>query len=216
MNSKTVIFDMDGVLVESGPFHLEAWQLLGKKYGMEVKEGLFYETFGMRNDELMPRLFPGVFKPEDYNAIHEEKEKYYRECAKGKIEAPIGLIDFIEELKTNQFILAVGSSAPRANIEFILDELKIRKFFDHSVSGHEVNRGKPAPDVFIAAAKKCGVSADQCVVIEDAVAGVEAAKAAHMKCVAITSSTPREKLCGADLVVDSFRELKVSSIIDLL
>jgi len=207
---------MDGVLVDSGPFHLEAWQLLGKKYGMAVEEGLFYETFGMRNDELMPRLFPGIFKPENYNAVHEEKEKYYRDCAQGRIKEPVGLRAFLNELKNNKFILAVGSSAPRANIEFILDELKIRDFFDHSVSGHEVNRGKPAPDVFIAAAKKCGLSADNCVVIEDAVAGVDAAKAAKMKCVAITSSTPREKLGGADLIVDSFRDLKVRSIIDLL
>ncbi|EKD51226.1 MAG: glycoprotease family protein/hydrolase, beta-phosphoglucomutase family [uncultured bacterium] len=216
MQRQCVIFDMDGVLVDSGPWHLKAWQVFANKYGLTFDEAHYFSTFGMRNDEIIPKLFPKQFNPKDFYALNEEKEAFYRDLIRGKIVPPAGLMAFVADLRQQGIRMAVGSSGTRPNVLLVLEALRLTDLISAYVCGDDVKRGKPAPDVFLLAAQKMGVAPQFCVVIEDAVMGIKAAKTAGMQCVAITTTTTREHLHEADMIVDSFTELSAQTVRDLL
>ena len=144
------------------------------------------------------------------------KEQRYRQIVSENLTAPEGLVALLDDLKAQGFRIAVGSSAPKVNIDLVLDRLCIRRSFDAIVYGDMVSRGKPAPDTFLTAAEKLGVPPAQCVVVEDAVPGVQAGKAACMAVVAITTTRTREDLAQADRVIDRFTEVKATDFIRLI
>lgn len=206
---------MDGVLVDTGPFHFRAWRRILQEQGKDLTETEFLESFGMRSVDILRKTL-GQLPPENLRFLALRKEEYYREEVAGHIQPLPGATAIVEALRQEGFRQALASSAPLKNIGLILQSLGIRHCLDAIVSGDEVAAGKPDPEIFLEAAHRLGVLAAGCVVVEDALAGVSAARAAGMRCVAVTNSNAAEKLAQADLVVDSLEELSPQVIEALL
>ena len=212
---KGVIFDLDGVLVDTGWAHKQSWYDLAEKEGFDMSDEFFYSTFGMRNDQIIPKLVKDI-SPEQVNQLSGWKEQRYREIIAEKLTLPAGVGELLNDLKRDGFLLAVGSSAPKANLNLCLERVQIKDYFDACVTGEEVIEGKPAPETFLKAARKLGLSPDCCVVVEDAVQGVAAGKAARMPVVAVTTTRDRAALSAADIIVDSLGEITAQDFASLL
>ena len=211
-----VIFDLDGVLVDSGWAHKQAWRDLGEKEGFSMSDEVFCGTFGMQNCEIIPMLLERDVSGEEMGRMSDWKEQRYRELISERLVPVEGAAALVKDLKGGGFALAVGSSAPRENLELILGRLRVQSYFDALVTCEDVGRSKPAPDTFLKAAEKLGLSPGRCAVVEDAVAGVEAGKAAGMPVVAVTSTRSRAELAKADIVVGSLGELEAGDFVRLL
>jgi beta-phosphoglucomutase len=213
---KGVIFDLDGVLVNTGEFHRRSWYDLAQREGFEMSDELFYSTFGMQNYQIIPMLVGREVTAEELERLSEWKESRYRELISGKLKLLDGVKELIEDLKRAGFLLAIGTSTPLVNLEFMLENVPVDGWFDVYVTGEDVKRGKPEPDTFIMAAEKLSLPRENCVVVEDAVQGVAAGKAAGMAVVAVTTTRERKELAEADLIVDSLAELKAEDFEKLL
>ncbi len=203
-----VLWDVDGVIVDSAPYHLRAWQQAFASSGAHMDQDTFYHTFGQRNDAIIAQVLgPGVPREQE-EAIAAAKEACYREIVDREgIQALPGVLEWIGRLHDRGIPQAIASSAPPANTTAILQALDLTDVFQALVSGEEVQRGKPDPAIFLLAASKLGVEPRRCVVVEDAPAGVQAAKDGGMACLAVTTSHTADELHGADLVVSSLAEL---------
>jgi len=213
---KGVIFDLDGVLIDTGQFHRQSWYDLAGEEDFEMSDELFYSTFGMQNYQIIPLLVRRDLTAEDIERMSEWKERRYRELISGKLTLQEGARGLIDELKSNGFLLAIGTSAPQANLAFMLEHTGVDDCFDAYVTGEEVSNSKPAPDTFLKAAEKLSLTPGRCLVVEDAVQGVQAGKKAGMKVVAVCTTRQREDLEDADLIVDSIGELKADDFLKLL
>ena len=213
---KGVIFDLDGVLIDTGQFHRQSWYDLAGEEDFQMSDELFYSTFGMQNYQIIPLLVRRDLTVEDIERMSEWKESRYRELISGKLTLQEGARGLIDELKSNGFLLAIGTSAPQANLAFMLEHTGVDDCFDAYVTGEEVSNSKPAPDTFLKAAEKLSLTPGRCLVVEDAVQGVQAGKKAGMKVVAVCTTRQREDLEDADLIVDSIGELKADDFLKLL
>jgi beta-phosphoglucomutase len=214
-----VLWDVDGTLVDTAELHFQAWARLAREIEAPFTREDFAATFGWRNPEIVPKLF-GVHASDEVDALGQRKEDYYRvEAAKGLDLLP-GVAVLVRSLEAAGFGQAVGSSAPRANIELILDMCGLRAILKDVVAMEDTTRGKPDPQVFLLGAAKLGIEPRHCVVFEDAPVGVRAAKAAGMKAVGVTfvGHHPAERLKaeGADLVVRSLAEVDIDAVRRLL
>jgi beta-phosphoglucomutase len=207
-----VIFDMDGVMIHTAPQHFAAWRRVFAEMGRELSEEEFEATFGMRNREVLQHVLGDGISNTQVEELGNRKEEYYRALVRGEVKAAPGFLPLLEALRNNRFRIAVGTSAPPANVELILNELGIRERLDAVVMEGDVEKGKPDPEAFLLAAQWCGVAPEKCVVFEDAVAGVRAAKAAGMRCVGVGKAD----LAQADLVVDSLEKVTVPVVKSLL
>jgi beta-phosphoglucomutase len=213
------IWDVDGTLVDTAELHFEAWRLVAEERGRPFTRADFAATFGQRNPEILRALFGERFSEQEMAALGDHKEEMYRAAAGRGVGLLPGVHDLLEGLHRAGFHQAIGSSAPRANLELILRLTGVERFFDAVVGSEETQRGKPDPQVFLIAADRLGVPPARCVVLEDAVAGVEAAKAGGMKCVAVrfVGHHPEAALCraGADLVVPTLEQVKADDVVRL-
>jgi beta-phosphoglucomutase len=207
MKSVGVIFDMDGVVVDSMATHYEAFKQLGKKLNRPFTPELLVATVGMHNNQIFPLWIGDHLTPERITELAFEKESLYRTLAQDQLKAIPGVLELLEILQHEKIALAVGSSGPQENVELALRVLNVKKYFSGIVTGSDVTHGKPHPEIFLKAAQKLQMPATSCIVIEDALQGVKAARAAGMRVIAVTTSTPRESLLSADHVVDSLHEL---------
>ena len=204
------IFDMDGTLVDNMRFHSEAWVAFSQKRGIQASAERFEREFaGKKNEELLPLLLNRPVPPEELAQLAEEKETHYRRLYTPHLGLIRGAEAFIARLKAAKIRLAVATAAPPENRAFVLDGLNIRNTFERVVGAEEVTRGKPAPDMFLAAAKFLGIEPSACIVFEDAINGILAARAAGMAAVGITSTTPPELLrqAGAQWTAPDFASL---------
>ncbi len=215
-----VIWDVDGTLVDTAELHFAAWERMAAEMGRTFGRDDFAATFGRRNPEIIRFLFQTEFTDAEVLDIGERKETYYRAAAESGVDLLPGVRDLLEGLHARRVRQAVGSSAPRGNLDLILRITGSRPYFDAIVGMEDTHRGKPDPEVFLVAARKLGVPPARCVVLEDAVAGVEAARAGGMKCVAVTfvghHSDASLKAAGADRVVKSFTEVTADDVLALL
>lgn len=211
-----VIFDLDGVLVDTGWAHKQSWYDLAEKEGFSMTDEFFYSTFGMQNYMIIPMLLGRDATRNEVNRLSDWKEQRYREIIAEKLAPADGVKTLLCDLKRDDFLLAVGSSAPRTNLELVLASTDLQHYFDAYVTGEDVTNGKPAPDTFLKAAEKLSLGADRCVVVEDAVQGVEAGKAAGMPVVAVTTTRSRSDLHKADIIVDSLTQLQALQFLELL
>jgi beta-phosphoglucomutase len=213
-----VIFDVDGVLVESYDAHLESWQLLGREEGFEFSEQRFIETFGRTTREILRETYGSrQFTTEQIAALDHRKEELFRQIMVRDFPAMNGAKELIDQLHATRFQLAVGSSGPPPNVQLVLETLERAEAFQAVVTGVDVTRGKPDPQVFLLAAQRLNLPSTSCVVIEDAPAGVHAAKNAGMPCIALVSKGHTfDELKDADLRVASLRELSPAAIEQLL
>ena len=208
---QAVIFDMDGVIVDSEPYQFLAFQDLFQEYGVKLTRENF-NGVGRTAKENIELLMKKWRIQGDLLQLSEKREEIYRRLIKNNVKPMKGAIRLINRLGFS-CKLAVASSSIRKNIDFILTSLKLKGKFDAVVGGDEVKNGKPAPDIFIAAAAKLKVKPSACVVIEDAERGVAAAKAAKMFCIAVPNKyTLGHNFSEADLVVSSLEEINSETI----
>ncbi len=209
---KAVLWDMDGVIADTGIYHYQAWHEIFKRMGVNFTLEQFMSHFGQRHDTIIYSALGRDISQEEFDAITREKQEDYRRRVAENIKPLPGAIELIKALEENGIKSAIASSAPPENVDIIIRGLGIEDYFQAFARGTEVDEGKPSPQVFLLAAEKLGVSPDDCLVIEDAIAGVAAAKNAGMKCVAVTNSHPEEKLEAADLVVDTLEEVSIDDL----
>ncbi len=210
-----VIFDMDGVLVDSADAHLMSWKQMAEEHGLSVSESQVTDTFGRQNRDIIPILF-GDVSPTRLQTLSDRKEEIYRELVRGKAPVVDGAVALVLSLADCGAKLAIGSSAPRANIDLVLSEMSLAECFDAIVSGDEVTRGKPNPEVFAMACQRLRMEPSCCVVIEDAPAGVTAAVRAGALGVAVAIYHPRSAFDGAALTVDRLSDLSADDLYRLV
>lgn len=215
-NIRAVIWDMDGVIVDTAPYHFSAWQEAFQKRGTKYTEEDFLRNFGRRNDAIIRNILGGGISQSELDTISEEKEEDFRKKVRQNIKPLPGAIKLMKLLIEHGFKMALASSAPIKNIKIQTEGLGISDWFQSIISSEDVTEGKPSPQSFLLSAQRLGADPKNCVVIEDAVAGVTAAKRAGMRCLAVTNTHPKRNLMEADLVVDTLETVVVSDLERLL
>jgi beta-phosphoglucomutase len=215
LGSRGVIWDLDGVIIDSAEQHWQSWRALANETHVVFTEMDFRSTFGRRNSDIIPHYWH-TQSDEDVRQLADRKESIYRDLLRQQAKPLPGALELMHALHDSGWKQALGSSAPMENIQVILDLLAMRSLLDAVVSGEETPRGKPAPDIFLAAARALQLSPSKCVVIEDAVHGVQAALAAGMRCVAVTNGHPNRELERAQLIVPSLVRVTVADLVALV
>jgi len=186
---KAFLFDLNGTMINDMEFHNHAWHsILTKDLGASISfDAVKKEMYG-KNQDLLERVFGvGHFSQEQIDQISIEKEYRYQAAYKKHLSLITGLAEFLENAKKSGILMAIGSAAIPFNIDFVLDNLQVRSYFNAIVSAEDVLNSKPDPETFVKGAAILGVQPDECVVFEDAPKGVEAAQNAGMKCIALTT-----------------------------
>jgi len=211
-----VIWDMDGVIIDSAGLHYCSWRDALAKKGIEMSRKQFDETFGRRNDDIIEHVTGRRPSPEEVTSIGGEKEAAYRRMVAGNARFFPGVLELLRSLKEAGFKQALASSAPPENVALIVREMKLEEYIEATVDASQVSKGKPDPEVFLKAAEKLGLKPVECLVIEDAAAGVEAARRGGMAVIAVTNTLPAGRLAEADLVVSSLEEVEASAALELI
>lgn len=205
---KAIIFDMDGVIVDNQQYHLKAWEVFCGKQGFAFDIKTFSQKFfGKSNFEILNSLSPVELSMEETLKLGEEKEVIYRDLYINEIVPLNGLIAFLKKIKASDKRVAIASSAPISNINFVLDNLQIRQYFEAIVDVSMVKRSKPDPEIYLKAASLLNTKPSDCLVFEDSHSGIKAALAAGMNVIAITTTHTSEELNYNLLKVNNFEEL---------
>ena len=209
---KAALFDMDGTLVDNTLAHMRAFEIFCARYGVTGWKEKLSQAFGMGNDDIMRLIMPAeLIRERSLTSLAEEKEAIYREIYAPEIRPVKGLVPLLESLRAAGVRCAVGSSGCRANVDFVLEKCRIGEFFDARISGDRVTRCKPDPEIYLTAAAALGMAPADCVVFEDAKAGIESARRAGVgRVVALATTLPREVLereTDADVIGETFADL---------
>jgi beta-phosphoglucomutase len=201
------IFDMDGVIIDSNPFHKISLKQFCKKYGHDLSdEQLLQRIYGRTNRDWLTNVF-GKLDDTQLKKYADEKEALFREIYQNDIKPVEGLISFLEKLDEQKVTRAIATSAPRANVDFTLSKTKTEKYFKTILDESFVTKGKPNPEIYIKTAAALRFEPSQCIVFEDSLSGVKSAKAAGCKVVGITTTHTPEELFETDLVIENFKGL---------
>ena len=213
-----VLWDVDGVIIDSAEQHRAAWEALARQEGLSYSDEAFWPTFGMRNADVIPRLYQVAEPPERVVSLGERKEAIYRGLLAQEARALPGAKELMAALHAAGYRQAVGSSAPERNITLIVALLGLGQWLEATVSGESVAHGKPAPDIFLAGAERLGVAPERCLVIEDAVAGIQAAHAGGMRCLAVRRAGQADALGlnAAEYIADALTDVDVALVDRLL
>jgi beta-phosphoglucomutase len=210
------IFDMDGVLIDSNPFHKISLKQFCAKYGHDLtEEQLREKIYGRTNKDWIPNVF-GPLAFDQIMAYQDEKEALFRDIYKNDIHEVAGLTTFLKKLDEYNIPRAIATSAPRANVDFTLEKTGTATFFPVILDESFVTHGKPDPEIYVKTVNALKMTPGNCVVFEDSLSGVAAGKAAGCKVVGITTTHTREEHADTDLVIDDFRGLDPKSLISQL
>jgi beta-phosphoglucomutase len=213
MNSLAFVFDMDGVIVDTNPYHKISLRQFAEKYGFRLsEEELIKKIYGRTNKEWIPNLFGRAIEPDEVSVYGEEKEKLFRDLYEKDIREVAGLTDFLTIAKALNIKMAIGTSAPRSNVDFVLKHTGIEKFFSVILDESHVTHGKPNPEIYINCAAALKFSPSHCVVFEDSLSGVAAARAAGCHVVGISTTHSPEEL-GTKITMKDFTELSPAELI---
>jgi beta-phosphoglucomutase family hydrolase len=214
MNStRAVLWDMDGTLIDSEKLHWVSWRSTLADEGIAITRGQFLASFGQRNDSIVPRWLGTAATPERIEKIANAKEELYRQLVRRDGISPLpGVAHWLHRLHKEGWLQAIASAAPRANIDAVLEALSVTEVFQGIVSAEDVRRGKPDPEVYLTAASRVGASPDRCIVVEDAVAGVQGARSAGMRSIGVSHHGAP---LPADVVVRSLEFLSPDAFEDL-
>ncbi|MEI7901935.1 MAG: HAD family phosphatase [bacterium] len=203
------IFDMDGVLADNSDFHVQAWTVYARQFGRELTVDEIKRRLGFNNREYMRFIFDR--EPTDAEVFQStvEKEALYREIYHPHLVTPPGLVPLLESARREGILCGVATSAPEANVRFVLDGLDIRHYFDEVVDAACVKHCKPDPEIYLLASQRLGVPPAACIVFEDAIAGIQSGNAAGMPVIALTTSYPANVLAGHKpaAIISSFSAL---------
>lgn len=211
--AKAILFDMDGVLINSEPLWRESKKLLLGRYGLEHLSHLKSGTMGMTNLEAMRKIMEDTGLRGDVAALTDERASIVISLAGQKLELFEGVREKVAEARERGMKTAVATASPKRILDWVLDRFEMQNMFDGYANGDGGIKGKPNPDIFLTAAKAIGVAPENCVVIEDAPHGIEAAKRAGMKCIAVTNSYPKEKLPEAGLIVSGMKDISIEELL---
>jgi beta-phosphoglucomutase len=212
------IFDMDGVLVDTYRAHYQSWLTMAEAEGLSFSEQQFAETFGRTSREIIASIWgAGRFSDAEIVALDDRREPAFRQIVRQDSPAMPGAQQLLAALHAAGFALAVGSSGPPENVALALEKLGAGGLFGATITGADVTRGKPDPQVFLLAAERLGVAPRHCIVMEDAPPGVAAAKAAGMAALGVASTgRKREDLQQADFVVETLNEITPELLRELI
>lgn len=211
---KAILWDMDGVLADTSPLHFETWERVLTEQGIPFDRQKFHKIYGLKNHDLLPYLAGRPLEPQWIERIAAQKELAFRLALPGRLFPLPGVVDWLGRFRSLGCKQAVASSAPPENVETLVDELGIRKYFDALVTPGNLP-GKPDPAVFLLAANQLGESPQSCLVIEDSIPGIEAAYRANMRCIAVTTTNPPEVRTRADIVVETMDRLTDDQVTSL-
>jgi HAD superfamily hydrolase (TIGR01509 family) len=208
-----VLWDLDGTLVDSADLHWRSWRETLAREDIAITYEQFLDSFGQKNDGILRRWLGSDAPPDRLARIDREKEGAYRRLVEVVGLTPLpGAAEWIRRLHAAGWRQAIASSAPRENVTVMLRALGVDRELDAIAAAEDVTAGKPDPQVFLAAAERLGLPPDRCIVVEDAAAGVEAARRAGMRSIGVS----RERPLPADLVVASLAELPADAFDNLL
>lgn len=207
--SKAYLFDMDGVLVDNTRFHVESWIVYARRFGRELTPEEIKLRLGYNNAGYMAFILGRPPTPEEVADAIREKESLYRDLFRPSLKAPPGLKELLKRACREGVACAVVTSGPRENLDFVLDGLQIREYFSLLVDAKAVQRAKPAPDCYLLASERLKIPIENCIVFEDALAGIEAGLSAGARVVAVTTTYPADFLESKHphRIIDSFSEL---------
>jgi beta-phosphoglucomutase len=214
--TKAVIFDMDGVLVDNNPWHIEAWTTFCTRHSVYITADEITVHFGNTNADYLNFLFGRQLSLKMIKDFSEEKEEIYREIYKNNLIPLNGLLDFLELLKEESYLIAVATSAPSRNVDFTLGGLGIKERFDVIVDVTSISKGKPDPEIYLLTSKKLGIPASNCIVFEDSIHGVQAAVSAGMHAVGVLTTQSKEKLSKAHYFINDFTEISAEILNNIL
>ena len=197
-----ILWDMDGTLLDTTEMHMRAWMMTLEHQGLHITKEDFMRQFGKNNQSNVLHYLPDATSAL-IQAISDEKEQIFCDLVPGNTKVYPGVISWLDYFTQKGYMQCIASSAPMHNIEVLLDEIKIGRYFNYIQPGSEVP-GKPDPTIFNLAAQHVGIPASRCLVIEDAPPGVQAARQAGIRCVAITNTRNTDELSDADLVIHAF------------
>ena len=201
---KGVIFDWDGVVIDSSAEHERSWEILSDEISRPLPEGHFKQGFGKKNEVIIPKILGWAKAPAEISKLAERKETIYRELVRDRgVQILPGARELLAALRSEKIPRAIGSSTPRQNLEAIFSVTGLGEFFDAVVCGDDVANGKPAPDVFLLAAQKLALAPSDCLVIEDAHAGIEAARRAGIPVLAVATTNTLSELGAATGALES-------------
>ncbi|HMP90192.1 MAG TPA: HAD family phosphatase [Kiritimatiellia bacterium] len=202
------LFDWDGVVIDSSKLHEKSWEWMSMEYGLPLPDGHFRRGFGMKNERIIPEVLGWASERDQVADLASKKERRYRELVVEEGLQPLpGVAEWIVQLHDAGVPISIASSTDRANIDCVLEQIGLGKYFNAIVSGDEVEHGKPAPDIFLKAASKLGGL--PALVFEDALVGIEAAHRANMAVVAVTTTHPVHELTAANFVVERLDQLTI-------
>jgi len=214
-----LIFDMDGVLVDSNPYHIRNWMAFLDARGISYNaQTLPRQVLGIRNDKSFRTFFGPERSDAEIDRLSDELEAGFRRVFQAHAKPQTGVVTLMEECHRAGIPMAVASSAPPENVHFIVDALDFRRHFRSVLTGAEVTHPKPHPEIYLKSAEKLSVEPSQCVAFEDSFPGIESASSAGMKVIAIASTFPHADLethGHADLIVGGFEELSLATLRDL-
>jgi beta-phosphoglucomutase len=204
--TKAVIFDLDGTLIDNNSYHRQTWEKYLEKIGKQISEEEFNANMnGRTNEDAIKYIFGKEVTDEESLKHTLDKEALYREIYKPFIKPIPGLIDFLEILKSKNIPVAIATSGIQPNIDFMFENIPIKKYFDVVVNSAHIKKGKPHPEIYLKAASLLNVEPANCLVFEDAAVGIKSAKAAGMKVIALATTQPKEELTEADEIVDDYK-----------
>jgi beta-phosphoglucomutase len=203
-----ILWDVDGVLFDTGEFHFQSWMQVLQDYGIPFSRETFSMIFGMKNEEAIPRLVEGAMAAGLVNEIEERKEDAFRQFVRGRVQLLAGVREWLDRFTGRGYPQAAASSAPKANLDALFAEAGIESYFSAVVSADGLP-GKPDPAIFLRAASLIDTPPEKCVVFEDALSGIQAAKRAGMFCIAVATTNPSSALKEADIAVQRLDALTV-------
>lgn len=214
MTPKAFIFDMDGVIIHSNPYHKIALHLFCEKYGYHLtEEELRARIYGRTNKQWITNLFGRTLSPEELEHYAEEKEGMFRELMKNHIHPLAGLRDFLDQLNKHHLARAIGTSAPRSNVVFVMTRTQLTEYFPTILDDSFVEHGKPHPEIYLKCAAALGYAPENCIVFEDSLSGVAAGKASGAKVVGVATTHTFEELKDTDFVIKDFTGLEPLKLI---
>ncbi|MCF0074799.1 HAD family phosphatase [Dyadobacter sp. CY261] len=208
-----VIFDMDGVICHTNPYHSRAFREFFSKRNLSPTEEEFAQhMYGKSNSYILSHFLQRVIEGDELLQMEDEKESLFRGLYEPHVEPIKGIVAFMQDLKANDAVLGVATSAPRANLDLIVGKVPIREMLGSVLASEDVKKHKPDPEVYLTSAWNLGVEPGQCVVFEDSFSGVSAALNAGMRVVGVLSSHTREELPPCNLYIEDYSDLSYEKI----
>jgi beta-phosphoglucomutase len=217
MRLKAAIFDIDGTMIDNNAYHLQAWREYLQNIGRQVTDQEYKANInGRTNHDAVEYIYGRSMSVQEAEKFYLEKERIYRRLYAPDIKPVAGLEYLLQQLQQTGVSMAIATSGIMVNIDFLFQHIPIKEFFSEIVYSKHIQKGKPDPEIYNITAQKLAADAADCIVFEDSIAGIQAAKSAGMKVVAITTTHPADELRQADKIVSDFSELSVDMLDTLL